>query len=59
MWFILNANTEETIAMTAYRDAAEIIAASFPTECIIRWSNISYGRKDLMLFTEQNKSACA
>ena len=38
MYFILDQKTERTVAMTAFRDAAEIIAASFPTGCIIRYA---------------------
>ena len=38
MWFIIDQETGKTVAMTAFKDAAEIIAASFPTKCVIRYA---------------------
>ena len=38
MYFVLEEGTEKTIAMTAYKDAAEIIANSFPARCMIRYT---------------------
>jgi len=55
MYFILDKKTEKTVAMTVFKDAAEIIATSFPTECIIRYAgekNNGYN-KDSMFFTEK------
>ena len=59
MWFVLEAKTEKTVAMTSYKDAAEIIAESFPAECIIRWGDINFGSKESKFFTAEDKSACA
>lgn len=59
MWFVLERQTEKTVAMTSYKDAAEIIAASFPAECVIRWADINFGCKESKFFTAENKSACA
>ena len=55
MWFVLDQKTEKTVAMTAYRDAAEIIAASFPTGCIIRYAAeiVSGYTKDSMFFENE------
>ena len=38
MWFVLEMNTEKTIAMTEFKDAAYIIAENFPAQCIIRYA---------------------
>jgi hypothetical protein len=38
MYFVLQQGTEKTVAMTPFKDAAEIIAANFPTGCIIRYA---------------------
>ena len=56
MWFVLENRTEKTIAMTPFEDAAEIIAASFPAECIVRYAaEIGSGyNKDSKFFTEEN-----
>jgi hypothetical protein len=56
MWFVLENKTEKTVAMTAFKDAAEIIAASFPAECIVRYAaEIESGySKDSKFFAEEN-----
>lgn len=38
MWFVLEMGTEKTVAMTPYADAARIIADTFPTKCILRYT---------------------
>lgn len=54
MWFILDKETQKTVAMTVYRDAAEIIAANFPTECIIRYAGeIGYSENSLFFAVEK------
>jgi len=57
MYFILDATTNKTVAMTAFRDAAEIIAANFPTKCIIRYAAeiISGYTKDSMFFENEQE----
>ena len=59
MWFILRASDEATLAMTAFRDAAEIIAASFTCECITRFSPISDMRDSHKNATVSAKAAIA
>lgn len=52
MWFVLENETGKTIAMTPFKDAAEIIAESFPAKCIIRYAAeiISGYNKNSMFF---------
>jgi hypothetical protein len=52
MWFVLENKTGKTIAMTPFKDAAKIIAANFPAECIIRYAAeiITGYNKDSMFF---------
>ncbi len=58
MYFVLDEKTERTVAMTAYKDAAEIIAASFPTGCIIRYTaeiNSGYSEDNMFFTVEEIK----
>ena len=52
MWFVLENKTGKIIAMTPFKDAAEIIATSFPAECVVRYATeiISGYNKDSMFF---------
>ena len=38
MWFVLEAGTEVTLGMTHYKDAAIMMANSFPVKCILRYT---------------------
>jgi hypothetical protein len=58
MWFILEKKTEKTIAMTAFKDIAEDIAASFPTECVIRYAagiDSGYGKDSTFFAVEEEE----
>lgn len=57
MWFVLEANTEKTVAMTEFKDAAYIIAESFPTQCIVRYTaEIQTGySKESLFFSESQE----
>lgn len=56
MWFVLEEKTEKTVAMTSYKDAAEIIAANFPARCIIRFAyNTNNGNNQNNLFFENSQ----
>ena len=56
MWFVLEEGTEKTVAMTAYKDAAELIAANFPARCLIRFAyDTNMGNNKERTFFEENK----
>jgi len=57
MWFVLEANTEKTVAMTEFKDAARIIAESFPAQCIVRYAaEIETGySKEALFFSESQE----
>ena len=41
MYFILDYNTEKTVATSSFEDVAYLIAKNFPTKCIVRYVEIS------------------
>lgn len=44
MWFVLETGTEVTLGMTHYKDAAIMMAESFPVDCILRYTEeMEYG----------------
>lgn len=57
MYFVLDTITNKTVAMTAFKDAAEIIAANFPTKCVVRYAAeiISGYTKDSMFFENEQE----
>lgn len=60
MYFVLNYETEATLAMCHFKDVAEIIAASLPCKCIIRYNadmHTIYG-KDVNFFSVEENKAC-
>ena len=59
MWFVLRKDDEATLAMTAFKDAAEIIAASFTCECITRFAVINDNRNSEKLAAVSAKTAIA
>ena len=59
MWFILRMPDETTLAMTAFKDAAEIIAASFTCECVMRFSAINDSNNSEKTATVSAKAAIA
>jgi len=38
MYFVLDNTTGKTVAITAFEDAAYLIAESFPAECVVRFA---------------------
>lgn len=57
MYFVLDTITNKTVAMTAFKDAAEIIAANFPAKCVVRYAAeiVSGYSKDSMFFENEQE----
>ena len=54
MWFVLDYNTETTLAMCHFKDVAYMIAEQLPIKCIVRYAeNIkNIYNQDSDFFTE-------
>jgi len=57
MYFVIDSITNKTVAMTAFKDAAEIIAASFPAKCVVRYAAeiVSGYSKDSLFFENEQE----
>jgi hypothetical protein len=57
MYFVLDIISNKTVAMTAFKDAAEIIAANFPAKCVVRYAAeiVSGYSKDSMFFENEQE----
>ena len=57
MYFVLDIVSNKTVAMTAFRDAAEIIAANFPAKCVVRYAaeRVSGYSKDSLFFENEQE----
>ena len=57
MYFVLDIVSNKTVAMTAFKDAAEIIAANFPAKCVVRYAAeiVSGYSKDSMFFENEQE----
>lgn len=59
MWFVLRASDEATLAMTQYKDAANIIAMSFTCACVMRFVAINYSDDSNKMAVVSAKAAIA
>ena len=52
MYFIMTKKDEQTIANTNFLDVAEMIAANFTEDCVIRWSTWTGDKAEGRKFNE-------